>query len=87
MATLFKIKKGTEAHLPTTITDGVMYFCTDTGNIFVDDGTERIQINADKAAKDTLNQEIDATYIKGLSVNGKVITYIRGDGTTGTITT
>lgn len=87
MATLFKIKKGTEAHLPTTITDGVMYFCTDTGNIFVDDGTERIQINADKAAKDTLNQEIDATYIKGLSVNGKVITYTRGDGTTGTITT
>lgn len=42
MATPFIIKKGLEASLPSTKTSGVMYFCTDTGNIYIDyddDGT------------------------------------------------
>ena len=43
--------------------------------------------NATKATQDSAGQNISTTYIKGLSVSGKVITYTRGDGTTGTITT
>ena len=42
--------------------------------------------HAIKATEDSLGQRID-TYIKGLSVSGRTITYTRGDGTTGTITT
>lgn len=42
---------------------------------------------AAKATADSLGQNIADTYIKSLSVNGKVITYTRGDGGTGTITT
>ena len=42
---------------------------------------------AAKATADGNGQNIADTYIKSLSVNGKVITYTRGDGGTGTITT
>lgn len=42
---------------------------------------------ATKAIQDSAGQQINTTYIKGLSVNGKTITYTKGDGTTGTITT
>ena len=40
-----------------------------------------------KATQDSAGQQINTTYIKSLSVSGKVITYAKGDGTTGTITT
>lgn len=43
--------------------------------------------NATKATQDSSGQTIKSTYIKGLSVNGKIITYTKGDDTTGTITT
>ena len=49
--------------------------------------------NADKATKDANGNVIADTYaskasaITGLSVNGKTITYTKGDNTTGTITT
>ena len=42
---------------------------------------------ATKATQDSAGQQINTTYIKGLSVSGRTITYTRGDGTTGTITT
>ena len=42
---------------------------------------------ATKATKDSANQQINTTYIKGLSVSGRTITYTKGDGSTGTITT
>lgn len=42
---------------------------------------------ATKATQDSAGQQINTTYIKGLSINGKTITYTKGDGTTGTITT
>ena len=42
---------------------------------------------ATKATQDSSGQQINTTYIKSLSVSGKVITYAKGDGTTGTITT
>ncbi|MDE6724678.1 MAG: hypothetical protein K2J79_03645, partial [Ruminiclostridium sp.] len=40
---------------------------------------------ATKATQDSAGQQINTTYIKGLSVNGKTITYTKGDGSTGTI--
>lgn len=42
---------------------------------------------ATKATQDSAGQQINTTYIKSLSVSGKVITYAKGDGTTGIITT
>lgn len=43
--------------------------------------------NATAATNDSAGQAISSTYIKGLSVSGKTITYTKGNGTTGTITT
>ena len=43
--------------------------------------------SATKATQDSAGQQINTTYIKGLSVSGKTITYTKGDGSTGTITT
>lgn len=42
---------------------------------------------ASKAEQDGRSQNIAETYIKGLSVSGKVISYTKGNGATGTITT
>ena len=42
---------------------------------------------ATKATQDSAGQQIDTTYIKGLAVSGRTITYTKGDNTTGTITT
>ena len=43
--------------------------------------------SAAKATQDSAGQQINTTYIKGLSVSGKTITYTKGDNSTGTITT
>ena len=43
--------------------------------------------SAQKAIQDSASQQITTTYIKGLSVSGRTITYTKGDNTTGTITT
>lgn len=43
--------------------------------------------SATKATQDGSGQQINATYIKALSVNGRTITYTKGNGSTGTITT
>lgn len=40
-----------------------------------------------KATQDSQGQTINSTYIKGLSISGKTITYTKGNGITGTITT
>lgn len=40
-----------------------------------------------KATQDSAGQQINTTYIKALSVSGRTITYTKGDGSTGTITT
>ena len=42
---------------------------------------------ATKSTQDSDGQQINKTYIKGLSVSGTTITYTKGDNTTGTITT
>lgn len=43
--------------------------------------------SATKATQDSAGQQINTTYIKSLSVNGRTITYTKGDDTQGTITT
>lgn len=43
--------------------------------------------SATKATQDSAGQQINSNYIKSLSVNGRTITYTKGDGSTGTITT
>ena len=50
-------------------------------------GAANSALTATKATQDSAGQQINTTYIKGLSVSGKTITYTKGDGTTGTITT
>lgn len=42
--------------------------------------------NATKATQDSVGQQINTTYLKGLSISGQTITYTKGNGTTGTIT-
>ena len=42
---------------------------------------------ATKATQDSTGQQINKTYIKELSINGKTITYTKGDKTIGTLTT
>ena len=51
------------------------------------DGTCDLNITAEKARGDENGSNIRSTYIKALSVSGRTITYTKGNGTTGTITT
>lgn len=70
------------AQLKDLIVTGASRFL---GNIY---GT--LKGNADtatKATQDSAGQQINTTYIKGLSVSGTTVTYTKGDGTTGTIKT
>ena len=43
--------------------------------------------SAGKATNDSAGQNINTTYIKNLAVSGRTITYTKGNGATGTITT
>lgn len=43
--------------------------------------------SATRAAQDITGQQINTTYIKSLAINGRTITYKKGNGATGTITT
>jgi hypothetical protein len=63
---LFKSLRGNEKNLPSTLTDGYAYFCTDTGNFYIDhknaEGTlVRSKISANYAEK--LRYESDGTEI------------------------
>lgn len=49
-------------------------------------GSATSAASATTATNDTKGQAI-TSYIRGLSVNGRTVTYTKGDGTTGTITT
>ena len=50
-------------------------------------GAANSALTATKSTQDSAGQQINTTYIKGLSVSGRTITYTKGNGTTGTITT
>lgn len=61
-----------------------------SGNITIPvtsiDGS-KVSGTVNKATKDSADQQINTTYIKSLSVNGKTITITKGNNTTSTITT
>lgn len=61
---LFKICRGNESNLPDTLTDGYAYFCTDTGNFYIDwadaeANVSRKHINAEYATKLRFKDEND----------------------------
>lgn len=63
----------------TTTVKGIVQLC---------DNIEQNSSNTSMAVTPhAVAQQINTTCIKSLSVNGRTITYTRGDGTTGTITT
>ena len=55
-------------------------------NVFATKFIGDLEGTAKKATQDSEGQQINKTYMKGLSISGKTITYTKGDGTTGTIT-
>ena len=71
----------------TLIKDTGVYLDTVAGKLVATTFEGSLYGTATKATQDSEGQQINTTYIKGLSVSGKVITYTRGDDTTGTITT
>lgn len=76
---------GTTYALKAKITpDGVISATKFSGAL---EGNATSASTATKATQDSAGQQINKTYIKALSVSGRTITYTRGDGTTGTITT
>lgn len=74
----------------TQVFDTGVYLDTTAGVLTAGTFKGKLTGNADsatKATQDSAGQQINTTYIKALSVSGKTITYTKGDGTTGTITT
>ena len=60
------------------------------GKLYASEFVGKLTGNADtatKATQDSAGQQINTTYLKGLSVSGRTITYTKGNNTTGTITT
>lgn len=52
MSTPIKILKGIQDDLPQSKNEGCLYFCTDTGNIYLDiSSNHRIQVSADAAKR------------------------------------
>lgn len=83
---LIPIYTGTVAGY-TSFTDGTTLPANFTVKQTMTIDNTDIQGTASKATADSSGNTITSTYIKGLSVSGKTITYTKGDGTTGTITT
>lgn len=77
----------------TSVAETGVYFDTTAGKLVATtfkgalEGKATSAGSADKATKDSKDQDIADTYIKNASVNGKVITFTRGDGDTFTIST
>ena len=74
----------------TTISDTGVYLDTTAGQLVATKFKGALVGNADtatKATKDSAGNQINTTYIKSLSVSGRTITYTKGNGSTGTITT
>lgn len=64
---LFKICRGAETNLPTTLTSGYCYFCTDTTNFYIDyTDTYGVLVRSKIAAKyaDKLRYSQDGNYVE-----------------------
>ena len=84
---LFMPKSGTQALYHYKGDFGANTWASKKQIAYTDSNITGNAATATKATQDSAGQQINTTYIKGLSVSGKVITYTRGDNTTGTITT
>ena len=75
---LFKVNRGNSSTLPTTMVDGWAYFCTDTGEFFIDFADEngdlhRKQINAEEAKRITNVTGVEGQFV-GFNANGDLVT-------------
>lgn len=64
---LFKVLRGDESNLPATLNDGWAYFCSDTGNFYIDWADDagnlaRTQVNANYAGK--LRYEDNSSFLE-----------------------
>lgn len=94
---LFKIFNNIDSQnttLPSTYTKGYMYYDAKESIFYIDTAGEggttgaRQKINAwgaEKTLRDSLNQQIDTTYIKGISISNNQLSYTTGDGTSHTV--
>lgn len=74
----------------TQVFDTGVYLTTTAGELVASKFTGVLNGNANtatKATQDSAGQQINSTYIKGLSISGTTITYTRGNNTTGTLVT
>lgn len=82
----FKPIKCTKAQMDAKAkSEGQLFFCTDTGHIYLDtSSSNRVILNANKATQDSAGQQINTTYIKNLSLNTSTnkLTYTKGNGAT-----
>ena len=67
MSTPIKINKGLKANLPTSIVDGQINFCTDTGELYIDDTTKRTIMSSAYYGKTETNK---ATSTKIINIVG-----------------
>lgn len=67
MSTPIKINKGLKADLPTKILDGQINFCTDTGELYIDNGSKRTIISSTYYGESTVSK---GTQVKTLSISG-----------------
>ena len=74
----------------TQVFDTGVYLDTTAGSLVATTFKGALSGNAStatKATQDSAGQQINTTYIKGLSVSGTTVTVTKGDGSTSTITT
>ena len=88
----FVIPRGATGKIENVSADSIGYSSpTDTKTIkdVIDEklGKSENAVSATKATNDKNGNDIATTYVKSLTVEGRVITYTKGDGTTNTITT
>lgn len=85
MATPFIIKRGLETSLPNIKTSGVMYFCTDTGNIYIDYPNDNNEIIRQRVAETALSSKQDtitgaASTVTSDDLNPNMVLVSNADG-------
>lgn len=85
MATPFIIKRGLETSLPNIKTSGVMYFCTDTGNIYIDYPNDNNEIIRQRVAETALSGKQDtitgaASTVTSDDLNPNMVLVSNADG-------
>lgn len=74
-----QFKKGAEKNLPAA-EDGQILFATDTGNLFIDNGTTHIQVNAKNAKTADLADKAEALKVEKAVGSATVPVFINAQG-------